>query len=267
MNVQTKPKISSNDLNKQIEQHLQELGNATDKARTSEEMIRYLDFCAKFHQYSAGNIWLILLAKPDASHVAGYQRWKSMGRWVRKGERGIPILAPVLVKEEMIDSIEEKRLVGFRVVYVYDVSQTDGELLPSVPDWKSPDKNEELQSRLLDLAKAKGIEIAIEKLEGDTQGISKGGSIVLSPQAGTKTLVHEIAHELLHHVEKISLSRSEMELEAEATGYIVCRYFGLDDLNSPNYLSLFTITTNDFLNHMDRTRDVANQIISGIENN
>ena len=267
MNVQTKSKISSNELNKQIEQHIQELANATDNARTSEEMIRYLDFSAKFHQYSAGNIWLILMANPDASYVAGYQSWKAMGRWVKRGEQGIPILAPVLAKEEMKESIEEKRLVGFRLVYVYDVSQTDGELLPPVPDWKSPEKHEELNQSLIQFTNTIGVSVEFKELGGDIQGISRGGSIFIDPSAGTKTLIHEIAHELLRHMEDISLSRPEMELEAEATGYIVCRYFGLEDLNSPNYISLFSITANDFLNHMDRIRDVANQIISAIDNN
>jgi len=67
-----KSKTSANELNRQIEQHLKELAQATDKARTSEEMLCFLNFCAKFHQYSAGNIWLILLAKPDASYVDTY---------------------------------------------------------------------------------------------------------------------------------------------------------------------------------------------------
>jgi hypothetical protein len=96
--VQTKP--SASDLHLSIQAHLEELAQATDAASKSEEMLRYLDFCAKFHNYSPGNIWLIMFARPDATLVAGYHKWKSMGRWVQKGERGIPILAPVLVKEE-----------------------------------------------------------------------------------------------------------------------------------------------------------------------
>ena len=76
MKISIRTKQSGSELNKKIEQHLHELAQATDKARTSEEMLCFLNFCAKFHQYSAGNIWLILLAKPDASYVAGFHKWK-----------------------------------------------------------------------------------------------------------------------------------------------------------------------------------------------
>ena len=261
MNFQIKSKISSNELNKQIERHLQELANKTDKARTSEEMIRYLDFCAKFHQYSAGNIWLILMANPDASYVAGYQSWKTMGRWVKRGEHGIPILAPVLEKEEDGDIGEEQYLVGFRVVHVFDFAQTDGDPIPPVPNWKSPEKNLELQTKLIEFAKTRRIKVTIEKLEGDTQGISKGGSIVLSPQAGTKTLIHEIAHELLHKDEYSQLSRAKKEMEAEVVGYIVSRSFGLDKLASPNYLILQGVSPRLIIDDCERIKRYASKII------
>lgn len=84
-------------------------------------MTAYLDMCARFHKYSMQNLWLILMACPHAKYVAGYKRWREMGRYVCKGERGIPILAPVIVKVDENDG-EKRKMVGFKVVYVYGVS-------------------------------------------------------------------------------------------------------------------------------------------------
>ena len=266
MTTQLVPRTSASDLNKQIEQHLQELAEATDKARTSEEMIRYLDFCAKFHQYSAGNVWLILMAKPEASYVAGFQKWKSLGRWVKKGERGIPILAPILVKEDEEEAGEKQYLVGFRVVHVFDLTQTDGEPIPLVPNWKSPEKKLRLQRELIHFAESKGIQVTIETLAGEIQGISQGGSIVLSPNAGTKTLVHEISHVLLHFQGLNNLSRAEKELEAESVAFIVSKHFGIKRINSPNYLALNCSLAVDILGHSERIKMTADEIIRFIEN-
>lgn len=264
MSTLIKSKHSSADLNMKIGKHLEELIQETDRARTSTEMIRFLDFCSKFHQYSAGNIWLILITKPDASLVAGYNKWKSMDRWVKKGESGIPILAPLLIKEELEDGHETKRLVGFKVVYVFDVAQTEGEPLPEPPNWKSPEKNHELNQRLIQYAKTQEISVTFKHLLGEMQGISKGGSIDIDLTAGTKTLVHEIAHELLHQ-KKVSLqSRAIKELEAESVAYVVCKYFGLEGLNSPNYLALFEVSADDMLFQLERIRNTATKIIKNI---
>ena len=121
-----KTRTPSNDLLTTLTSHIEELAQATDEAYLSEQMQRYLEMCAQFHQYSPNNVWLIMLAYPHASMVAGFHKWKSMGRYVRKGETGIPILAPLLIKDE--DALEDgqKKLIGFKVVYIFDVSQTDG---------------------------------------------------------------------------------------------------------------------------------------------
>ena len=268
METLIKTKHSANALNKQITQHLEELARETDKARTSKEMIRYLNFCTKFHQYqySASNIWLIMITKPDATFVAGFHKWKSMGRWVRKGEHGIPILAPILVKEEIKEGLEERRLVSFRVVYVFDVSQTDGKPLPPVPDWKSPEKNEELTQALTKFAKIKDIEIEVQELAGEAQGISRGKSIVLDPQAGTKTLIHEITHELLHqNLDAFPHESKTKELEAESVAFVVAKHFGINDLKSPNYIALHGNEAKDILGCTDRITRTAQEIIKFVE--
>ena len=267
MNTIIETKNTANDLHVKIQEHLEELVQASDKAKKSEEMLRYLEFCSKFHSYSLGNIWLIMLAKPEATFVAGFQKWKNMGRWVRKGERGIPILAPVIVKEENEDGIDSQQLVGFKVVYVFDVSQTDGEPLPPLPDWKSPEKNQELNDRLIRFAESQSIVVSFRDLPGDVQGVSKGGAIDIDISAGTKTLVHEIAHEMMHKDENNNLDRSIKEFEAESVAYVVCRYFGLNNLKSPNYIAFFDASTDEIYAHMDEIRHTANEIITAINSN
>lgn len=267
MNNTYKSKNSSNELNMQVEQHLEELAKMTDQARTSKEMLRYLDFCAKFHNYSSGNVWLIMINKPDASFVAGYRKWQSLGRWVRKGECGIPILAPVLVKEEDEDGAEQKRLAGFKTVYVFDISQTEGQDLPEPPDWKSPEKNQELNQRLIQFANHNGITVEFVDLERDTQGISMGGKIIIDLSAGTKTLIHEISHELMHKNDNNHQSRALKELEAESVAFIVSRHFGISGLNSPNYIALHDISPREIGCHIDRIVKTASSIISNITAN
>ena len=259
------PRFSSKELQQQITSHIQELAEAADAARVSEEMLKYLDMCARFHHYSLHNVWLILLANPETILVAGFHKWKSLGRYVCKGEKGIPILAPMLVKVEGDEDGDKEILTGFKTVYVFDVSQTDGEPLPEPPDWKSPEKNAELTERLICFAEAKGISVAFQELVGDTQGVSTGGSILLSPEAGTKTLIHEIAHELMHQDENRPADKSIRELEAESVAYVVARYFGIDGLASPNYVALHGANMEMIMSHLERVRDTSAYIINSIE--
>ncbi len=252
--------ITSNDLQQKIQGYLEVLALETDQARKSEEMQRYLDFVAKFHQYSPSNIFLIMLTRPDATHVAGYQAWKKMGRFVRKGEKGIPIFAPMVHKEDPDKEDSPKVLSGFRVVYVFDVSQTDGDPLPPMPDWKSPEKNAELNEKLIRFAESRGITITFKELHGETQGVSKGGAIEISPNAGTKTLIHEIAHELMHQCEN-NLDREVCELEAESVAYIVSRYFGINHLNSATYIALYELSSKDFKESCERIQKNVQTII------
>lgn len=117
----------------------QALQNLTDALKNgkSERITQYLAMLARFHRYSFGNVLLILSQNPDATHVAGFGTWKQMGRFVKKGEKGIVIIAPMSIRpkndkpkgEEQSD--RDKPILRFRGVYVFDVSQTDGEPLPN----------------------------------------------------------------------------------------------------------------------------------------
>jgi hypothetical protein len=265
MDTQKQSNNTSSDLKARITERIQELAQATDAARISKEMQRYLDMCASFHQYSPCNVWLILMSQPDASYVAGFKKWQSMGRFVRKGEHGIPILAPIVTTIITEKGEEEQRLAGFKVVYVFDVSQTAGEPLPDPPDWKSPEKNAELQEKLFHFAQSKGIRVQIKSIGRDIQGVSLGGKVILDPEAGTKTLIHEIAHEMLHHEKSVLSDRTIRELEAESVAYVVGKHFGLNGLSSPNYITLHGATSGLIMEHLERIRNTTAEMIQAIE--
>ncbi len=253
------------ELQKTLTAHLAQLAQETDDALKSKEMSLYLDFCSKFYAYSANNVWLILLQRPSASHVAGYHSWLKLGRYVKRGEKGIGILAPMVVKYTDSDGKEDNRLVGFRTVYVFDVSQTAGEPLPSQPNWKSLAQNDELREKLILFAQSKGILVEYKSLDSDTQGMSLGGRILLSPFSGVKTLAHEICHEILHRQLSQRLSHKERELEAESASYIICRHFGLPGLACPNYNALQGATGELVMQHFQRIVDAASEVIRFID--
>lgn len=105
------------------------------KAGQSDALKRYLNVMGRFHNYSFGNCLLILIQKPDATQVAGFRRWLALGRYVRKGETGIGIIAPMVYRkraEVAAENEEEATLRGFKVVHVFDISQTEGEELPEI---------------------------------------------------------------------------------------------------------------------------------------
>lgn len=263
--MQTKRKCTSSVLEARLKDKIKELAEATDQAHLAEEMQTYLDFCSRFHQYSMRNIWLILLRKPDASMVAGYRKWLSLGRYVRKGEEGIPILAPVYKKEIDEKGKEEQRLAGFRTVYVFDISQTEGEPIPETPEWTSTYQDQGISEQLVLLAESLCIQIEIVDLPGEAQGVSSGGKIRLDPAAGTSTLIHELAHELMHYGKDSPRKKQIVELEAEAVAYVVGNYLGLEELSSPNYIALFGVKAEMIMAHLERIQKTSAKIINTLE--
>jgi len=115
-------------LRKSVDESLARLAQAVDIERASKEMQRYLNLLARFHRYSWRNCLLIALARPEATLVAGFGRWKTLGRNVRKGEKAIRIFAPCPVVRMNEDKEEER--VFFRTACVFDISQTEGKELP-----------------------------------------------------------------------------------------------------------------------------------------
>jgi hypothetical protein len=265
MQTTYEPRNTSQELSDRIKGHVEELANATDAARLSDVIQNYLKAASVFHQYSFNNILLINFAYPCATRVAGFQAWRKLNRWVRKGESGIPILAPIVVKEKTEGSEEKSFLRGFKVVYVFDISQTDGDPLPEPPEWKSPERSAELQYRLMTFARKKSIVVTVKKLAGEIQGVSKGGAIDIAPDAGTSTLLHELAHELLHRGPDAPSESGLRELEAESVAWVCSRHFGLESSGSPNYIALHGNSAELIMKHLERIRKVAAEIIEAVQ--
>jgi len=171
----------------------------------------------------------------------------------------------LLVKHEDENGVEKQRLVGFKTVHVFDLSQTSGQPLPPVPDWKSPQKNEELNCKLIQFAENHGILVTFKNLPLEIQGMSRGGSVDIDLTAGTKTLIHEISHELLHRAEFVSNSYVIREVEAESVAYVVCSYFGMSNLASPNYLALHDSRGEMIIARLQRISDLASDLILALE--
>jgi hypothetical protein len=143
------------------------------------------------------------LQKPDASHVAGFRTWNQLGRFVKKGEKSIVILAPMLRrKPECADesATDSSIITGFRAAYVFDVSQTGGQALPQIGSVHG-NPGEQIE-RLRGFAAAQHISVEYSEQIAPARGASYGGRIALlpgqSPAEEFSTLVHELAHELLH---------------------------------------------------------------------
>jgi antirestriction protein ArdC len=218
----------------------------------SEGLTAYLTAMGKFHNYSFGNILEIARQKPDATRVAGLYAWNQLGRNVRKGEHGIRILAPVIGIRRKKDSEAEKdirtqnqgMLVGFRSAYVFDVSQTDGKELPELSSKVSGDVGER-RERLIDFTIAQGIQLEFKESIAPALGVSYGGKIVLLPGQSTaeefSTLVHELAHEMLHKAERrTATTKVVRETEAEAIAFVVGQTIGLNTGSaSADYIHLY----------------------------
>ena len=260
-------KISSSQLQKSIHVSLEELASLIDQAQFSDEIQSYLDTIAKFHHYSIYNQLLIHDAFPMASHVAGFCTWRGQfNRTVKKGEKGIPILAPVKVRvESQGDEDEPDHRLFFKVVYVFDISQTEGDEVPALDVWKSPEYRPELQKVLINYAESLGLSVGVQEI-GEAQGaLTSDHQIFLNATAGTKTLVHEIAHYLARHLESSS-DHKQRELEAEAVAYVVCRHFGFEELKSPNYLYLTGLNAEDLKASLTTISGLAGEIIRYINN-
>lgn len=254
----------------QTDQSLQELIAALEQGK-SEKLLEYLAFQARFHQYSVGNCLLIAIQKPEATLVAGFQKWRQLGRFVKKGEKGILILAPLLRRKESAEqasnaeSSQDRTVVGFRAAYVFDVSQTDGAKLPEFSSITG-DPGERLLL-LKELVDSRGIELRYEDDLGGATGVSEGGKIALlrglSAAEEFSVLVHELAHELLHRSERRKeTTRRVRELEAEAIAYVVASAAGLDGLaRSSDYIQLYAGDKELLLASLNHIQRVASEII------
>jgi len=210
---------------------------AVESLASGDDWQRMLKLASRFHQYSANNVFLIMLQRPDATRVAGYRAWHDMGRQVRKGERGIRILAPFLYRYKVGDDgteVSHTGIRGFTTANVFDVSQTEGDALPDVrPTLLEGDDVTGLWDSLSVQVKAAGYTVE----QGDCSG-SNGWTdhrmrtvrvrADVSDAQSAKTLAHELTHVLLHpDTSEYFRCRGRSEVEAESVAFLVCQAAGL----------------------------------------
>ncbi len=260
-------------LRKTIEDRLDVLAKAVDDVRASEMFRQYLDVQARFHRYSWHNTLLIVSQRPDAERVAGFKTWQTLGRHVRKGEHGIAIFAPCPFKRTETDengNDVEREGIYFKVVHVFDVSQTDGESLPTVEVPDVDTAADTLLGSLERVASKRGIAVNYVELNAGKYGVSKHGTVDIGTGHTTgqqaKTLTHELAHEALHWEGRGPLTRSIAELEAESVAYVVCTHFGLDvEVRASRYIALWDGNSKALRESLERIANTARDIIDDVE--
>lgn len=260
---------------KKSEEALTELAEAL-KAGKSDALVKYLDLISQFHQYSFGNCILIVMQMPNATFVAGFHRWKQLGRFVKKGEKGIAIMAPMVGKRKKEDDnpavdseqVNARAVFGFRVVFVFDASQTEGLALPEFTGLTGDPG--EYQEKLVELVTSHGITFGyVDDLSG-ANGVSYSGRIEvvgsLPPAQKFSTTVHELAHELLHRGDRRGeTTKTVRETEAEAVAYAVCRWAGLEcSTRAADYIQLYAGDEKLLMQSLELIRDVAAKVITAL---
>ena len=263
-----------------IEQAKQLTEQAFDKliqaleAGKSETLKVYLATMSRFHRYSFGNIMLIAFQRPSATRVAGFNTWKSLGRFVMKGEKGIMILAPIIATRKNTDdkgdesTLQEAALAGVKPVYVWDESQTDGKPLAELAavtgnPCNYTDPLTAYEGRL-------GIALEYSPDIAPAKGLSHGGKITLlpdlSPAESFSVLVHEVSHELLHRNERrAKTNRTIRETEAEAVAFVVCQAIGLEtNGSSADYIQSWRGDKQTLTEGLHFVQQTASQILTAI---
>ena len=238
--------MNSENIKKVTNQAIEQLITALNEGR-SETLTQYLAAIGRFHHYSLRNVMLIASQKPTATHVAGFQSWHKLGRFVKKGEKGIMILAPIVRRKaeskEQNETDESSTAVGFRAAYVFDISQTDGQELPTIGSVNGDPR--EYRQRLAKFVTEQGIALEYSEDIAPARGTSAGGKIALlpgqSPAEEFATLAHELAHEMMHRDERRnSTSKRSRETEAEAVAFVVCHAIGLETGSAfQDYIQLY----------------------------
>ena len=250
----------------------------------------YLKAVSRFHDYSTNNVMLITMQMPDATLVAGYSTWKnSFHRYVKKGEKGIRIIAPMPVtvekEQERYDeygnvSLEKVKVTipRFRAVTVFDISQTDGEPLPNINPKELSAEVSDYGRFLSALERSSRIPVSYIDIEGSAKGYfhTQKDEIYIQKDMGqtqtVKTLIHEMAHSYLHNMDNggALVPQKTKEVEAESIAFSVCTYFGID--TSEYTFPYVTAWSNEvdmktLKNSMNTIRDTTSMLIHKIEDN
>ena len=293
-----KPAEKLKEITDRLEQGITELFD-------SERYKEYLRVMSKFHNYSFNNTLLIAMQKPDASLVAGFSAWKNnFGRNVMKGQKGIKIIAPspfkIRQKVEKIDPHTQKPIIdkdgkpvteekeikipAYKVVSVFDVSQTEGKELPDIAVDELTGDVDRYKDFFAALEKTSPVPIAFENIEGGSHGyyhledkriaINEG----MSELQTLKTAIHEIAHAKLHDIDlnapkdeqQPHVDRRTREVEAESVAYTVCQHYGLDTSDySFGYVAGWSSgrELSELKSSLETIRSAAAEIINSIDEN
>ena len=246
----------------------------------SEQYMKWLDVCSRFHDYSINNTILITMQRPDATQVGGYGLWKKLGRTVKKGERGIRILAPYKYKTEIEDSDGNKQLVervGFKPAYVFDVTQTTGKELPTIGVNELTGDVRDYKRLFYALTRISPVPISFEEIDGGARGYYSDSEKRIAIQSGMsqlqtiKTLAHEVVHSINHSKEALKerpdINRRAIETESECVAYIVLKAYNLDSAEySIPYISSWSSGKNvkELKACMESIRLTADEMITGI---
>jgi N-terminal domain of anti-restriction factor ArdC len=247
------------------------------EAGHSEALTNYLTVMSRFHNYSFGNVLEIARQMPSATRVAGFWTWKSLGRFVKAGQKGIRILAPIVgvrrkkdeVAQKDITKQNERVLLGFRNAYVFDISQTEGVELPCLRQ-VTGDPGENIE-RLTAFLNSRGISVSYSANIAPALGMSYGGRIAILPgqsKAETfATLVHEAGHELLHRSERrTATTKIVRETEAEAVAFVVGKAVGLvNEDSSASYIQLYHGNASLLAESLEVIQQTAAVILAALE--
>lgn len=273
------PAVVPGDGERKIDAVLRQLKDGVEHLQDSQQFRLFLTTMAKFHDYSIGNLILIAIQRPSATRVAGFHTWKDLGRWVKSGERGIAILAPVMPPKPKTEEKEEKQEIEiepapvyFKAVHVFDVSQTEGKPLP---DFEVPvltgEVNEELFAKAMSLGRSQRLEVSFESRPGLDPGIKgtyTGKTIWVRPDEARsqqlKTLLHELAHYFTESVFRIP--RADAEVLAESAAFVVGAHFGFDTgVRSFPYIALWSRDKKLLAANLGAIRKVSEHMIGALE--
>ncbi len=280
-NIKKKPPV----LEERIKAATDQIMNGIEDFYNSDRWKNYLSFVSAFHEYSPANIRLIMAQNPNATLVAGFNRWKTLGRHVKKGESGIAIWgAPVkkkIAKRDEKDNpildangneIKEQtdEIIYFPIVAVYDVTQTDGEPIPQIAK-RLEGAPAQLQFSAIEAVSP--YPIRFEQIPGDCNGYCSFEEKVIAINIGmsaaqtAKTALHEVVHARLHggNSEK---SRQQKEIEAESVCYIAADHFGLDTGSySFDYIGNWAkgMQTQELFEVLENIQEAAKSLISDLD--
>jgi hypothetical protein len=261
---------------------LQDLKAKIKEDANSQDVQQFFEFRKKFHRYSFNNQILIFIQKRNATRVAGKNKWlKEFNRKIKAGAKGIYIFVPISSKMRdesdaaaaSSDADETKTITRFILKPVFDISDTepiegkeDKGVIPEEPKWfdETPidEKSEIIYKGLMSFAKRKNIDVTVdaEGLDG-ARGVSRVGNIQLLTD-NISTLVHELAHEILHDIEtRKSKDKTVLELQAESVAYVVLREFGLPTEHASKYMALWRIDPEHISENENEIRNAAAEII------